>query len=272
MYSSVAQLAAQQTVNLEVGGSSPPGRKYRSKKKNNLFLISSIFLLIGSTGRVVFHLIQLLSEEKKYEIYVNFISITFVILSLVNFVYFSLIFVKIKWVKYEDFAVEKTKWKLSGKQLKIIIFVCNFIVVAYTILTCALLTHYFKTNNKLDWSVTFSLNLGWILLTVAFVWSCLGLYYFKKLLNQLKDFDKLNKKIITLIKFIKSVIKICLYLFVLYFPLVILGIIYGHNDSYYLACTNYSVFYLMLCCIGGLAHALCITSKEIEKSNEDDKL
>ncbi|KAJ6232952.1 hypothetical protein M0813_04479 [Anaeramoeba flamelloides] len=246
-------------------------KKYITKKKNSLFLISSIFLLLGSIGRVAFHIVQLISEDIKDEIFVTYISITLIITSLVILVYFSLVLTKIRWVKYEDFAEESSKFKLSQKQLKIVFIVGNLIVFTVTMIACISMTRDFSDPENVDNALELSVNMSLVLLGVVFIWICLGLYYFKKFLTILKGFDKAAKKSAHIIKFVNSVIGVCLYLFVIFFFTIAFGIISViYNEKYKVACTHFAIIYIMLLSSFGIAHSLCLASKKAENTKDPE--
>ncbi|KAJ3439933.1 hypothetical protein M0812_15976 [Anaeramoeba flamelloides] len=166
-------------------------KKYTITKKFGLWNVCSIFLVIGSFTRTVFHFVKIISDNDAYDVFPGFLGSTFILFSCLYLVYFGILTTTVLFMNIKDFT-HKHKFRINKKTLKSIFFVFNVLFAVVIIFGCSYLTVLYKRDSDPETIETLILYINLFLVFTGVFWSILGTYYCGKFYKYLLDLPKRN--------------------------------------------------------------------------------
>ncbi|KAJ6241868.1 hypothetical protein M0813_23139 [Anaeramoeba flamelloides] len=166
-------------------------KKYKVTKKFGLWHACSIFLVIGSFTRTVFHFIKIISDNDAYDVFPGFLGSTFILISCLYLVYFGILTTTVLFMNIKDFT-HKHKFRITKRSLKSIFIAFNVLFVGVIIFECSYETVMIKRNSDPESIETTVLYTNLFLVLTGLFWSILGAYYCNKFHKYLFDLPKRN--------------------------------------------------------------------------------
>ncbi|KAJ6233783.1 hypothetical protein M0813_29644 [Anaeramoeba flamelloides] len=164
-------------------------KKYRVTKKFGLWNVCSIFLLIGTLTRTIFHFVKIFSKNEGHDIFPGFLGSTFILFSCLYLIYFGILTTTVVFLDTKDFT-HKHKFRITRKKLKSIFLVFNALFAVAIIFECSYLTLMYKKDSDPESIETLILYINLFLISTGIFWSILGTYYCGKFYNYLADLPK----------------------------------------------------------------------------------
>ncbi|KAJ6247104.1 hypothetical protein M0813_18629 [Anaeramoeba flamelloides] len=246
-------------------------QRIKRKAKFGFFDVVTILYFLGVFLRFLYHLVRLVTGEEYKTIFLAYLSGTVIIMCNCYLTYFSIKMSNYVWINMKDFTEDKSFWSLSEKTFKIIFFCFNLGFLTVGMWVGIQLTSGLSDEDKYNQVINQGIIANAFIILTAIFWCSLGIHYYRKFLQMLKDLNNKTENVFTMIKISKTFLYSSTLLIVFLCISIIFAFLGVILESDPLQCIQFFGVECSLIVMTTYGHMLFLTYKKEKNEKEVDK-